>query len=349
MNDKRFFTENLLRWNDTQNNRTMPWKGEKNPYKIWISEIILQQTRVQQGLEYYNRFIKKFPSVHHIANAPQASVFKAWEGLGYYTRCKNIIDTATFISKELNGKFPDKFDDILKLKGIGIYTASAIASFAYDLPFAVVDGNVYRVLSRYFGMNIPIDSTLGKQTYNALATELLDKKSPAIYNQSIMDFGATVCKPQPLCFICPLQKRCIAYSKGLVDILPIKEKNIKRTKRWMYYIKVEQDKNVYIRKRITKDIWQNLYEFILFEGDKPLALSQLQSPEFYKNIFGSAEYKIESISKIYSQQLTHQSISGRLVSINLKQPLIMKEYEQVTQKQLKKLPFPKFINRFLQE
>jgi A/G-specific adenine glycosylase len=193
------FTKKLMKWNQSSNNRAMPWKGEKDPYKIWLSEIILQQTRVEQGLGYYERFVKKFPTIKHLAKAPEQEVFKLWEGLGYYTRCKNLIATATFISKEKKGKFPDDYESILSLKGVGPYTAAAIASFAYNLPHAVIDGNVFRVLSRYFGISTPVDTAAGKKMYALLAKELLDKDEPGLYNQAIMDFGAVVCKPlQPL-------------------------------------------------------------------------------------------------------------------------------------------------------
>ena len=192
-------------WNRHQNKRKMPWKGEKDPYKIWLSEIILQQTRVEQGLKYYEKFISTFSDIHKLAAAKDEKIYKLWEGLGYYSRCKNLIETARFISKKLNGKFPDAFEDILSLKGVGNYTASAIASFAYNQPYAVVDGNVFRVLSRFFGIKKPIDSTEGKKLFSGLAFELLDKKRPGIYNQALMDFGAVICKPYPLCNSCVLK------------------------------------------------------------------------------------------------------------------------------------------------
>ena len=233
MNNKKdaYFTHRLLQWNSTENNRQMPWKGEKDPYKIWLSEIILQQTRVEQGLAYYNRFIEKFPSIDKLATAPETTVFKLWEGLGYYSRCKNLIATAKHISEELKGKFPDAYMDILNLKGVGPYTASAIASFAYNLPHAVVDGNVMRVLARYFAIDTPIDSTEGKNYFTILANKLLDKNQASFYNQAIMDFGATVCKPQlPLCPTCPLQKECVAYKNNAVQGYPVKEgKLVKKT------------------------------------------------------------------------------------------------------------------------
>ena len=194
-----FFVDGLLNWNLNENIREMPWKGEKDPYKIWLSEIILQQTRVEQGLKYYENFISKYPHIDLLANAPEDEVFKLWEGLGYYSRCRNLLHTAKFISKELKGKFPDQYADILQLKGVGNYTAAAIASFAYNGDYAVLDGNVFRVLSRIYDLEIPIDSVAGKKEFSKLAQDLLPEKQAAIYNQAIMDFGAVVCKPLPLC------------------------------------------------------------------------------------------------------------------------------------------------------
>lgn len=178
------FSKLLLQWNKQKNKRQMPWKGEKDPYKIWLSEIILQQTRVEQGLGYYHRFVEVFPEIHKLAKATDSKVFKLWEGLGYYTRCRNLIATARYISKDLKGKFPGTYEEIKELKGIGPYTAAAISSFAFNLPHAVVDGNVFRVLSRVFGIVKPIDSTEGKKYFTQLANEILDKKSPGIYNQA---------------------------------------------------------------------------------------------------------------------------------------------------------------------
>ena len=176
MENSKYFASKLLSWNKLDNQRLMPWKGEKDPYKIWLSEIILQQTRVEQGWDYYTRFVSAFPTVEKLAKAPETKIFKLWEGLGYYTRCKNCIATAKYIASVCNGKFPDKYDEILALKGIGPYTAAAIASFAFNLPYAVVDGNVFRVLSRFFGIETPVDSITGKKLFTTLANELLDKK-----------------------------------------------------------------------------------------------------------------------------------------------------------------------------
>lgn len=346
---KKFFTKELLKWNKYRNKRLMPWKYEKDPYKIWISEIILQQTRVSQGLEYYNRFIEKYSTVKSIAIAPEAEVFKLWEGLGYYTRCKNIIATAKYISEELHENFPSDYEDILRLKGIGSYTASAIASFAYNLPYAVLDGNVFRVLSRYFGIKIPIDNPQGKRFYSDLAYELLDKKLPGIYNQSIMDFGATICKPLPLCDICPLKSRCVAYLQGIQLELPVKEKVIFKKSRWLYYLVVKYRNKFYVRKREEKDIWQNLYEFILLEAPKPFTIKKLQASEKFNSIFQINEFKIESISQVYKQQLTHQIINGQFINITVKSPLGLNNYQLISADKIKQLPFPKFITTYLKD
>lgn len=260
------FAALLLKWNLEENTRQMPWKGEKDPYKIWLSEIILQQTRVEQGLSYYNKFIKTFPDVHRLAKTPDEKIFKLWEGLGYYARCRNLIATARFISKELKGKFPGDYENIKALKGIGPYTAAAISSFAFNLPHAVLDGNVFRVLARVFGIAAPIDSAQGKKIFTSLADELLDKKQSGLFNQAIMDFGAVVCKPAaPVCSTCVFKKHCFAFLNNKVDDLPVKEKKISIRKRWFYYLVMEHQKKIAIRKRTEKDIWQNLYEFPLIE------------------------------------------------------------------------------------
>jgi A/G-specific adenine glycosylase len=344
----RFFTKNLLVWNSRDNYRAMPWKGEKDPYKIWLSEIILQQTRVEQGLEYYNRFIKAFPSVHTLAKAPEQAVFKLWEGLGYYTRCKNLLATAAYISKELNGEFPEQYEAIIKLKGVGPYTAAAIASFAFNLPHAVVDGNVYRVLSRFFGIATPIDSTEGKKGFARLAQQLLDKKQPGAYNQALMDFGATVCKPaQPACGTCALKQQCLAYSGNLMNELPVKSKKIVKKNRWLYYLLINFNSKVYIRRRGAGDIWENLHEFVLVETEGPLTTAQLVKNHVFISAFGHSGYTIRHTSRLYKQQLTHQTIQGRFISISTAKPPHLPGYEPVTEKKLLKLAFPKFITHYL--
>lgn len=344
---QKYFVKGLLRWNLDHNSREMPWKGEKDPYKIWLSEIILQQTRVAQGLDYYHRFINEFPTIGHLAAATETKVFKLWEGLGYYTRCKNLIATAKYIHSELGGKFPDNYEAILALKGIGPYTAAAIGSFAFNLPYAVVDGNVFRVLSRYFGIAVPTDSTEGKKYFNALANDLLDKKQPGIYNQALMDFGAVICKPQlPLCTSCKLNKHCLAYLQGAVQQLPVKEKAIKKTTRWFYYLVVDFKGQVYVRKRPAGDIWENLYEFILIETSKATGLEDLQT---VKEILGENKFELEHISALNKQVLTHQTIYGQFIRVKINYALSINTYKRVDEKALHKLPFPKFIRNYLKD
>jgi A/G-specific adenine glycosylase len=347
---KAEFTTNLMQWNETQNKRSMPWKGEKDPFRIWLSEIILQQTRVEQGLSYYNKFIHAFPTVNHLANATEKEVFKLWEGLGYYTRCKNLHATAKVIANKYGGKFPDTYLDIKSLKGIGPYTAAAIASFAFNLPFPVVDGNVQRVISRYFGINTPIDSSAGKKLYLEIADSLLDKENPGKYNQAIMDFGATICKPKnPLCNQCIQNKECEAFLHNWVDQLPVKEKVIRKKERWFTYYLVRYNKQVYIRKRNGKDIWADLYEFILKESAGKTQHQDAITSQVIASIAGIGKFKVKSVSPHYKQQLTHQTIHGQFVILTVSAPLNNTSYQLVAENELHHFPFPKLINSFLTE
>lgn len=348
-NKRIFFTENLLFWNATRNARTMPWKGEKDPYRIWLSEIILQQTRVEQGLEYYNRFVYQYPTVSLLAAAHENDVFKLWEGLGYYSRCRNLIASARYIAFDLGGFFPESYDEILKMKGVGPYTAAAISSFAYNLPHAVVDGNVLRVLARFFGIDTPIDSNEGKKYFTELAQSLLDKGSPSLYNQAIMDFGATVCKPQlPLCESCVLQKECDAFNTNRINELPVKEKKLKKRSRFFYYVIAEFEDKIYVRKRTEKDIWQSLFEFKLFEKEEKITAEDLLDSAELKSFAGQG-FKVQSISKFYKQQLTHQSIEGVFIHIVLAAPLANDEMETIEKDRISTLAFPRFMTRFFEE
>lgn len=350
INTKKYFTDSLLWWNKKDNKREMPWKGEKDPYKIWLSEIILQQTRVEQGWDYYNRFVGTFPNIGQLAKAPETKIFKLWEGLGYYTRCKNLITTAKTIAKIYKGRFPEQYDEILALKGIGPYTAAAIASFAFNQPYAVVDGNVFRVLSRFFGMRQPVDSTAGKKLFTDLANELLDNKLPGIYNQALMDFGAVICKPkQPLCNTCPLKSKCVAYLNNIVNELPVKEKNIFRKNRWLYFLIAEYNGKVYVRKRGPKDIWENLYEFIREESTQAIPSDLIAGLVPFKKMLGNNKVEIIAVSKDFRQKLTHQTIHGQFIHVRIKKPLKADGYSIVDAKQLRKLPFPKLLATYLAE
>ncbi len=343
---KSRFASLLLKWNREQNDRQMPWKGEKDPYKIWLSEIILQQTRVEQGLKYYNKFIKIFPGIHQLAKAPESKVFKLWEGLGYYSRCRNLIATARHVSKELKGKFPDNYEEIKSLKGIGPYTAAAISSFAFDLPYAVVDGNVFRVLSRVFRIEKPIDSVAGKKYFTALADELLDKKQAGIYNQAIMDFGAVVCKPvSPLCNSCIFKKYCTAFIAGKASKLPVKTKRIIVKKRWFYYLVLEYKNTIAIRQRTEKDIWQGLYELPLIETGKEIDEKKIFK-QAVKSEWLCKNDKIISVSPVIKQKLSHQLIAGQFIRIRLrKKPA--NGFLWAEKNKLNKYAFPRLINQFI--
>lgn len=344
-----FFTQALMDWNATINQRQMPWKGEKDPYKIWLSEVMLQQTQVTQGLDYYNRFIQAFPNIVALANAKDEAVFKLWEGLGYYSRCRNLIYTARYIAFELGGHFPTNYVDILGLKGVGPYTAAAIASFAFNLPYAVVDGNVFRVLARFFGIDTPTDSTAGKQLFADLAQQLLEKDNPGKYNQAIMDFGATVCKPAlPICNHCVLSKNCVAFKNSQVNLLPIKTKTIQRKKRWFYYFIFHHKGTVGIQQRQQKDIWHGLHEFYLVEATAAIQWTEPVIQSWLTNQIGISNAQVLDRSSIQSQNLTHQQLSGQFIHIQLNHiPAQLKGLSWVTAAQMKTLAFPRLITAYM--
>ncbi len=354
------FTQLLLKWNSSSNDRPMPWKGEKDPYKIWLSEIILQQTRVEQGWAYYEKFVANFPSVHDLAKAKEEKVLKLWEGLGYYNRCKNLIFTARYISKNLLGVFPSNYDTLLALKGVGPYTASAIASFAYNLPYAVVDGNVFRVLARFYGIDTPTDTQQGIHLFNKVADENLSKKQAGIYNQALMDFGATVCKPSaPNCSDCIMQKKCAAFLNNQVNQLPIKVKSIERKKRYFDFFCFYHKGKWLVQKRLEGDIWGGLYQFYLNENKSLTVVNTDYLNEVLATQLGLSTIKPSStvncsnsnfnkVSNIYHQALTHQLLQARFIWVKLDSiPLVFSKALWVNQKQLNQLPFPKIINQFL--
>ena len=345
------FTSTLLHWHTHSNTREMPWKGEKDPYKIWLSEIILQQTRVEQGLAYYNRFISTYPTVFDLAKAKDQTVFKLWEGLGYYNRCRNLLATAKEIVKTFNGKFPNDYETLLTLKGVGPYTAAAIASFAFNAPHAVLDGNVFRVIARYEGIDVPTDTTAGKRLFETRAAALLDKKRAGLYNQAIMDFGATVCKPlAPTCTICPLQKTCVAHATAQVNQLPIKEKQLVKKERRFYYFLLQVNDEIWVTERKHKDIWQGLFEFYVLDARKKMLWNETGTQLFLKEQLGIPSIKILHRSLEIKQTLTHQIITAQFIRVALsKKPSSITSGKWQKIGQLKKLPFPKLINQYLSE
>ncbi len=346
---KTLFSKKLLDWSATQH-RPMPWKGEKNPYLIWLSEIILQQTRVEQGLPYFQNFAKNYPTVKDLADAPEDDIMKLWQGLGYYSRARNLHATAKHIAYELNGEFPKMYKDILLLKGVGPYTAAAIASFAYDLPHAVVDGNVYRVLSRIFGIETPIDSTEGKKAFFKLANELIDIKQAGKYNQAIMDFGATLCTPKlSKCTVCPFNTNCQALKNKTIHKLPVKSKKLVRKERHFHYLILNYKSCLWVKKRTEKDIWQNLYDFPLIEFPERKEQEEVKNHSTWQEILTNKDFSITKISKPYRQMLTHRKIIATFWDIKLNESLEENDFMKIEKDNLKQYAFPKVIIQYLQD
>ena len=309
-------SKTLIAWYQ-QNKRELPWRNINDPYKIWVSEIILQQTRVAQGIDYYYRFIQRFPNIESLAKAHEDEVLKYWQGLGYYSRARNMHKAAYQIINEYKGIFPNQYKDVIDLKGIGTYTAAAICSFAFGQPYAVVDGNVYRVLSRLFNIDTAIDSNTGQKYFAQLAQELLDKKRPANHNQAIMEFGALQCIPSsPNCADCVLNDICLAYKNNTVALLPIKSQKIKVKKRYFNYIHIVFKGNTYFKQRNENDIWKNLYEFPLIETDKLLSTDELLANTEFIHLFQNINsVSIEKVSTAKKHILTHRQIFAQFISI----------------------------------
>lgn len=313
------FNKTLIIWYSTHK-RSLPWRNTKNPYFIWLSEIILQQTQIAQGEPYYTAFISKYPTVFDLANAQESDVLKLWQGLGYYSRARNLYASATYIAHELHGIFPENHKDLLKLKGVGDYTASAIASICYNEPTAVVDGNVYRVLSRYFGIDTPINSTKGIKEFKALATSLMDHSNPSDYNQAIMEFGALQCKPRnPDCSVCPLRHSCVALQKNKIDELPIKLKKTKvSTKYFNFLVLLSTDKKTIFQKRTNKGIWQNLYQFPLLETEQRLKTANFKKHPLIASYFGDVPFKFSLYNtKDIVHKLSHQHLHTKFWIIEI--------------------------------
>lgn len=297
----------LLNWY-AKNKREMPWRNTRNPYYIWLSEIILQQTRVAQGLPYYERFVSQYPNIQLLANASEEEVLKLWQGLGYYSRARNLHATAKYISNDLEGVFPNNYIDLLKLKGVGDYTASAISSFCFNENKAVLDGNVFRFLSRIYGIETPINSTSGKKEFGILSTQLLNHKDPATHNQAIMEFGANQCKPKsPDCTVCIFNDKCLALANNTVSILPKKDKKITIKNRYFNYIVPLSKGSTILKQRTKNGIWKNLYEFPLYET-KGLSTKE----ELLQLIEKEGEYSISDFTyynlKPIVHKLSHQHI-----------------------------------------
>lgn len=347
------FSSSLLNWHE-QNKRDLPWKTNRDPYAIWLSEIILQQTRVNQGLPYYLKFIRTYPDVHQLADANIDDVLKLWEGLGYYSRARNLHFTAKVVSRELKGKFPETLQEMLKLKGIGPYTASAILSFAFDKVHAAVDGNAYRIVSRYLGITDAIDEAATKKDIETWLNKNISKERPGDFNQAMMDLGSSICTPKnPKCDLCPFQKNCKANKYELTAIIPYKSKIITKKERYLHYFILKDNKNnTLIRKRAGKDIWASLHEFPLLEKDNGGKLTSAMVKKYISTFISDAKdcMQVHS-SEEFVHLLTHQKIRARFYEFkvkSLKNKHIPAEWNLVNLENISTFAFPKLIQSYIE-
>ena len=340
------FSNKLVSWYRV-NKRDLPWRNTTNAYYIWLSEIILQQTRVAQGTPYYLAFVKAYPKIEDLANASEDEVLKIWQGLGYYSRARNLHFTAKDITANYGGQFPNNYEKILKLKGVGSYTAAAITSFAFGLPYAVVDGNVIRVLSRIFGVDAPFDTTIGKKQFQELAQELLIKERSSVYNQAIMEFGAMQCKPKsPDCSICPMQDFCEAYNTNTIAELPVKSKKIKVKNRFLHFLMIEKEGEVYLGKR-KSGIWQGLYEFPFLEFSDRIHEKELFSSENWVNIFGDEKVEIQSVSIEFIHVLSHQKLHAQFWKVKIND-INLKNYQLIAKEELENYPVSRLTEKYFE-
>ena len=340
------FSIKLVSWYQN-NKRDLPWRNTVNPYHMWLSEIILQQTRVLQGIPDYLAFLKAFPTIEDLANAPEDKVLKMWQGLGYYSRARNLHFTAIDIVNNFGGEFPKDHKKVLSFKGIGVYTAAAITSFAFDMPYAVVDGNVIRVLSRVFGVSIPFDTSAGKKEFQYLAQELLIENEAAIYNQAIMEFGAIQCKPKsPNCTSCPMQDFCIAYTTNSVAELPVKSKKIKVKDRFLHYLIIEQGDNIFLGKR-KSGIWTGLYEFPFLEFPIKIDEKQVMQSDEWLDIFLNPICDVKSVSSEFIHILSHQKIHAQFWQIKAA-GVSLEKYELVSKNRLLEFPVSRLTEKYFE-
>lgn len=334
--------------------RTLPWRGIDDPYRIWLSEIILQQTRIEQGRDYYARFVEAFPTVSDLASATEEQVLRLWQGLGYYSRARNLHAAARYIVEHHQGVFPSVYEDILKLKGVGRYTAAAIASFAFRLPYPVIDGNVYRFISRLYGITTPIATDAAYKEFEALLLKQIDRKRPDRFNAALMDFGSLQCKPQPDCGVCPFADECVALKSGRVDLLPVKAPKAKPKDRWFYYFDLRWQENGIIHtlmaQRDGKDIWRGLYQFPLLETAEELDERQLQAEaeNFVRNNF---QFSISNfqLSPPFLHQLTHRTIHALFLGAELpsRPTSIPENFTVIPVSGIKNIPVSRLIDRYL--
>jgi A/G-specific adenine glycosylase len=341
-----WFGQKLIRWYEA-NKRELPWRGEPDPYKIWLSEVILQQTQVQQGLAYYLRFTERFPDVRALAQATEEEVLRLWQGLGYYSRARNLHAAAKSILSDFNGVFPSDYKNIRRLRGIGDYTAAAISSISFGAPYAVVDGNVYRVLSRLFGIEDPIDLGTGKRKFAELAASLLVKAKPGIYNQAVMEFGATFCKPvNPPCGACIFAGKCEAKKSGRVALLPVKSKKTTTTARYFnYLVATDKKRHVLLVKRTGNDIWKGLYEFPLVESASNLSEAKLMRHPLTRQLCPDA--RLVKVSRVYKHILTHQKLHARFFLVET--GTLRKNNKRIAAGDIERYPLPRLIEKVVDE
>ena len=345
----------LINWYN-QNKRQLPWRNSSDPYIVWVSEIILQQTRVDQGLEYFNRFVTRFPDIISLACTSEQEVLKHWQGLGYYSRARNMQVAAQTIVREFNGNFPQSSAELLKLKGIGPYTASAIASICFGEASPVVDGNVMRVIARYFGITAAVNSPEGHKAVYEAALLILDKTHAGTFNQAIMEFGALHCTPRkPMCESCPLQAGCEAFHAKTVDVLPVKIKLTRPRDRHFHYLAILQmnedgHQEIFLHKRTGKDIWKGMYELPLIESPSAMEPEELFGSSGWKTIFGEQQLQIMEYSDEYKHQLTHQTIHARFVSIQIEEcPHGSAGWQRIEVRHIPDFPIPRLIDRYLKQ
>ncbi|WP_299709138.1 A/G-specific adenine glycosylase [uncultured Pontibacter sp.] len=349
-----YFSQTLLDWYQ-RHKRALPWRETTNPYLIWLSEVILQQTRVNQGLPYYLRFAENYPTVRDLAAAPEDEVLRLWQGLGYYSRARNMHHTAKQIVQEYDGVFPDRYEELLKLRGVGSYTAAAIASFAFREQVAVLDGNVFRVLARVFGISDDIAAPASRKVFQQLANELIPADAPDTFNQAVMEFGAIQCTPvMPDCLFCPLQQSCFAFTHGLVQELPVKSKAKAARPRFFHYIVFEYGGQYYLRKRMSGDIWEGLYDFYLHESDSKTLEPHALLHELNEAGIAVQEAQLQLPHKDYKHVLSHQKITARFYLIRLDSRLREEVLQEArlalyTPDKIEALPKPILINSYLKD
>lgn len=335
------------KWYDL-NKRDLPWREQKNPYNIWISEVILQQTRMNQGLSYYFKFKKRFPTVFDLAEAPIEDVLNVWQGLGYYSRARNMHKTARIIADSYHGEFPSDIHLLKKLPGIGDYSAAAIASLAFDVPAAAIDGNVYRLLARYYGISSSIDTASGKKEFLRAASEILDTENPGRFNQSMIELGALICLPKnPECKECPLNNSCYALKNSEISVLPRKKNKSKQIHRYFYYIVVFQNDCLYLKQRMEKDIWAFLYDFPLIETTKETNINKLISKPEWKILFHKNKVSIANISSEYKHVLSHQIIHAWFIDVHVDAIFSSDAFFSVGFNEIENYPVPRLIEKFL--